>query len=82
MIVQIEWVGPRKAYLLRGAIQRNCTSKQSAHPDGSVTWDECFDHHCKLKPRDSKGFRRWTINLQILVSTTHLDKQCDLKLSS
>lgn len=66
MIVRIEWVGPRKAYLLRGAIQRNCTSKQSAHPDGSVTWNECFDHHCKLKPRDSKGFRRWMINLQIL----------------
>ena len=79
MIVQIEWVGPRKAYLPRGAILRNCTSKQSTHPGGSVTWNEGFYHHCKLKPRDSKSFRSWMINLQILVSITHLDRQYHLK---
>ncbi|OVA09932.1 EEIG1/EHBP1 N-terminal domain [Macleaya cordata] len=66
LIVQIQWKGSRRVrgYLPKG-VERNCTSKQSIQPDGSVNWDEGFNHDCKLKLMDSQSFRSWIINLEV-----------------
>ncbi|RZC83798.1 hypothetical protein C5167_046589 [Papaver somniferum] len=67
LIVRIEWKGLKngRALLPKGA-PKNCTSRQGIKPDGSVNWDEGFDHDCKIKLMDdSQSFKSWFIHLEV-----------------
>ncbi|KAI3980507.1 hypothetical protein MKX01_008924 [Papaver californicum] len=67
LIVKIEWKGSKsgRAYLPKG-VSKNCTSRQSVKPDGTVNWDEEFDHDCKIKLMDdSQSFKSWFIHLEV-----------------
>ncbi|KAG1337975.1 EEIG1/EHBP1 N-terminal domain [Cocos nucifera] len=66
LVVQIGWRGSgRKSSFFPTAFRKNCTSKQPIHPNGVASWDEGFDQTCKLKRKNSRGFRSWIINLEI-----------------
>ncbi|KAI3965087.1 hypothetical protein MKX01_014018 [Papaver californicum] len=67
LIVKIEWKGSKsgRAYLPKG-VPKNCTSRQSIKPDGTVSWDEEFDHDCKIRLMDdSQSFKSWFIHLEV-----------------
>lgn len=65
LIAKVEWRGNEKAGLLAGACKKNYTCQKRLQENGSVSWNEGFDHACKFKRGKSESFRSWIIALQI-----------------
>ncbi|KAJ6812563.1 uncharacterized protein M6B38_148165 [Iris pallida] len=64
--VQIEWRGGSgRTGLLSKRFERNYTSKRLMQERGAISWNEGFDHACKLKRTKSNNYSSWIIHLEI-----------------
>ena len=64
-VVQVEWRGSTRTSLIPKGFTRNCTAKQQIQRSGAVSWNEGFDHVCKLRRLNAENYRRWIVNLEI-----------------
>ncbi|XP_058111213.1 uncharacterized protein LOC131254235 [Magnolia sinica] len=79
LIVQIEWRGCRsRIHNLSKGVHRNCTSKQHIQMDGTISWNEEFDHVCKMKMMKNGSLRCWVINLEVHEFGQNLDRRASL----
>ncbi|CAN6471000.1 unnamed protein product [Victoria cruziana] len=66
IVLQIQWKGRRNRGGYRSKSVRNTTAAQCVQgDDGSVEWDESFDHICKLKFLNTRCSSSWDIHLEV-----------------
>ncbi|XP_031484866.1 uncharacterized protein LOC116253996 [Nymphaea colorata] len=65
IILQIQWKGRRNRAGYRSKSVRNTTATQCVQGDGSVNWNESFDHICKLKFLNTRCSSSWDIHLEV-----------------
>ncbi|ERM95757.1 uncharacterized protein LOC18423680 [Amborella trichopoda] len=65
LMVRIKWRGPRKQFRKSFNSPKECTRMQLVKPDGTVEWNEGFNHVCKMMMEKMGSFRSWDIQLAV-----------------
>lgn len=66
-MVHIKWKGPKGKLGSRfRSIERNCTAMQSVGDNGTVEWNESFDHVCVLTILKGNAFSRWNVGFDVI----------------
>jgi len=65
-MVHIKWKGPKGKLGSRfRSIERNCTAMQSVGDNGTVEWNESFDHVCFLTILKGNAFHQWDVGFEV-----------------